>query len=169
MAHPPVHLPETVQRVALALKEKGVSTEIRMLEESTRTAREAADAIGCSIGQIVKSLVFVASGEPFLALVSGEHRVDLKKLERLLKAPVRQATAAEVKSATGFAVGGVPPLGHRSHMEVFIDESLLAHAQVWAAAGHPNSVFPIDPGALARATGGRLVDLRESPSEHPSP
>lgn len=158
------HLPDSVRRVARALEEKGVISEIRMLDESTRTAHEAASAIGCSIGQIVKSLVFVAKNEPFVALVSGANRADMKKLEQLLQAPVRRATASEVKAASGFAIGGVPPLGHASEMRVFIDETLLTYEQVWAAAGHPNSIFPIDPAALANATGGNLVDLREDPT-----
>lgn len=157
--HP--HLPESVQRVAQALEEKGIVTEIQVLEQSARTAQEAADAIGCSIGQIVKSLVFVAGEEPFIALVSGDNRVDVKKLEKLLQAPVRRATAAEVKTAAGFAIGGVPPLGHASGMRVFVDESLLAYERVWAAAGHPNSVFPIDPAELVKASGGQVVDLKE--------
>lgn len=156
-----IHLPHSVQRVARALEERGVSTEIRMLERSTRTAQEAADAIGCSIGQIVKSLVFVADHEPFIALVSGENRVDLEKLEKLLQAPVRRATAAEVKTATGFAIGGVAPVGHVAEMRVLVDETLLTYEQVWAAAGHPNSVFPIDPAALTKAAGGQVVDLKE--------
>ena len=121
------NLPAAVQRVAMTLREKGVSTEIRMLEQSTRTAQEAADAIGCTIGQIVKSLVFAADDQPFIALVSGENRVDVKKLEKLLQASVRRATANEVKEASGYAIGGVPPLGHASEMRVLVDETLLAY------------------------------------------
>jgi len=155
------HLPEPVRRVARALEEKGLPAEIRMFEQSTRTAQEAADAVGCAVGQIVKSLVFVAADEPFLALVSGENRVDVKKLEKVLGAPVRRATAEEVKAASGFAIGGVPPLGHVSEMRVFVDETLLNYEQVWAAAGHPNTVFPVDPRALTKATGGQVVDLKE--------
>lgn len=155
------HWPASVQRVAAALKEKGVETEIRMLEFSTRTAREAAEAVGCTLGQIVKSLVFAANDRPFIALVSGQNRVDLRKLENLLQARVRQATAAEVKAATGYAIGGVPPLGHASQMRVFVDETLLTYDRVWAAAGHPHSVFPVDPAELVRACGGQVVDLKE--------
>lgn len=156
-----IHLPESVQRVAQVLTEKGVSSEIRMLEQSTRTAQEAADSIGCSIGQIVKSLVFVANDEPFIALVSGENRVDVKKVEKLFGVPVRRAMAAEVKSASGFAIGGVPPFGHVREMRVVVDEDLLTHEKVWAAAGHPNSVFPIHPAELTKVSGGQVVDLKE--------
>lgn len=155
-------LPQSVQRVAKALEEKGIAAEIRLLEKSTRTAQEAAETIGCKIGQIVKSLVFVAGDEPFVALVSGENRVDVRKLEALLDAPVRRASAEEVKAAAGYSIGGVPPLGHASSMRVFIDEDLLAYETVWAAAGHPHSVFPITPGALVEASGGAVVDLKEA-------
>jgi prolyl-tRNA editing enzyme YbaK/EbsC (Cys-tRNA(Pro) deacylase) len=161
MEQSPTSLPAAVRRVAAALNEKGVSIDIRMLEESTRTAQEADDAIGCAIGQIVKSLVFAADDQPFIALVSGENRVDVAKLEKLLQAPVRRATAAEAKEASGFAIGGVPPLGHTTEMRVFIDETLLAYERVWAAAGHPNSIFPIEPAELVRASGGTVVDLKE--------
>lgn len=155
------HWPASVQRVAAALKEKGVETEIRMLEQSTRTAQEAAEAVGCTIGQIVKSLVLAADDRPFIALVSGQNRVDLAKLEKLLEARVRRATAAEVKEATGYAIGGVPPLGHASKMRVFVDETLLTYDRVWAAAGHPHSVFPVDPAELVRACAGQVIELKE--------
>lgn len=161
MEHDVTHLPESVQRVARALKEKGIQTEIRMLEQSTRTAQEAADAVRCAIGQIVKSLVFVADDRPLIALVSGENRVDLGKLERLLGTSVRRATADEAKEATGYAIGGVPPLGYATEMSVLVDETLLKYEQVWAAAGHPHSVFPVEPAELVRACGGRVVDLKE--------
>jgi len=161
MNQQPQDLPAPVQRVAQALEGKGITPRIRVFDRSTRTAQEAAEAIGCSIGQIVKSLVFVAGEEPFVALVSGANRVDLAKLENILRSPVRKATAEETKAATGFAIGGVPPLGHTSPLRVFIDEDLLAYEQVWAAAGHPSSVFPISPGELVRATGGKLADLKE--------
>lgn len=132
-----------------------------MLEQSTRTAQEAADAVRCAIGQIVKSLVFVADDRPLIALVSGENRVDLGKLERLLGTSVRRATADEAKEATGYAIGGVPPLGYATEMSVLVDETLLKYEQVWAAAGHPHSVFPVEPAELVRACGGRVVDLKE--------
>lgn len=156
-----LELPLPVQRVARALEAKGITPAIRFFDQSTRTAQQAAEAIGCSIGQIVKSLVFVAGEEPFVALVSGANRVDLAKLETILGSPVRKANAEETKAATGFAIGGVPPLGHSSPLRVFLDDSLLEYEQVWAAAGHPHSVFPVAPADLARATGGEVVDLKE--------
>jgi len=161
LEHDVTHLPESVQRVARALKEKGIQTEIRMLEQSTRTAQEAADAVRCAIGQIVKSLVFVADGQPFVALVSGENRADLSKLEDCLRAQIQRATADQAKEATGYAIGGVPPLGHASKLQVFVDETLLAYDRVWAAAGHPHSVFAIEPAELVRASGGQVVDLKQ--------
>lgn len=154
-------LPAAVQRVASALKEKGVTAEIQVLEESARTAQEAAEAVGCAIGQIVKSLVFVADGQPFVALVSGENRADLSKLEDCLRAQIQRATADQAKEATGYAIGGVPPLGHASKLQVFVDETLLAYDRVWAAAGHPHSVFAIEPAELVRASGGQVVDLKQ--------
>lgn len=159
------HLPESVRRVAQALKEKGIAAEIQVLEQSARTAQEAAEAVGCAVGQIVKSLVFTADDRPFVALVSGENRVDLGKLERLLQARVRRATAAEAKEATGYAIGGVPPLGHATPMPILIDETLLAYPRVWAAAGHSHSVFAVEPAELVRACGGRVVDLKEDNQE----
>lgn len=154
-------LPETVRRVASALEAKGVRADIRMLSQSAKTAQEAAEAVGCALGQIVKSLVLVAGDQPFIALVSGENRVDMEKLSRLFHAPVRRAAPDEVKAATGFAIGGVPPLGHASPLQVVVDETLLTYETVWAAAGHPHSVFAIAPSELVRACGGRVVDLKE--------
>jgi|SRR5690606_29566335 len=153
--------PPSVERVARALAEKGVNTEITTFPQSTRTADEAAAALGCQVAQIVKSLVFmVDEKQPIVALVSGAHRADVAKLRQAVRGEVRQATAQEAKEATGYAIGGVPPLGHRQALPIFIDPTLLQYERVWAAAGHPTTVFPIDPHELVAATGGSVIDLK---------
>ena len=148
-----------IERVRAALQEKGVNTQIVEFEQSTRTAQEAAEAIGTSVGQIVKSLVFVAGGQPFLALVSGANQADTDKLGALMGAPVERADARTVREATGFAIGGVPPVGHITPLVTFIDEDLLQYDEVYAAAGTPHAIFRITPAELVRITGGRVVAL----------
>ncbi|HEY8497035.1 MAG TPA: YbaK/EbsC family protein [Limnochordales bacterium] len=148
-----------IERVRAALREKGVDTEIVEFAQSTRTAQEAADAIGTSVAQIVKSLVFVAGGQPFLALVSGANQADTDKLAALMGAPVERADARIVREATGFAIGGVPPVGHATSLVTFIDEDLLQFEEVYAAAGTPHAIFRITPQELVRITGGRVVAL----------
>lgn len=148
-----------VERVRAALREKGVDTEIMEFAQSTRTAQEAADAIGTSVAQIVKSLVFVAGGQPFLALVSGANQADTGKLSALMGAPVARADARTVREATGFAIGGVPPVGHAKSLVTYIDEDLLKFEEVYAAAGTPHHIFRITPQELVRITGGRVVAL----------
>jgi prolyl-tRNA editing enzyme YbaK/EbsC (Cys-tRNA(Pro) deacylase) len=144
-----------------ALK-RGVSPEILEFPEGTKTAADAARAVGCEIGQIVKSLVFVADGVAVVALTSGQNRVDSTALARLMEASsVRQATAEEAREATGFAIGGTPPFGHPRPLRVFVDRDLLAHEVVWAAAGTPQAVFAITPHELLAASGGTPADIRE--------
>ncbi len=147
------------QKVAAALEAAGVHTSVVEFAESTRTAEEAAAAIGTTVGQIVKSLVFMAGDEPVLALVSGSNRLDTARLAARLGRPVRRASADEVREASGFAIGGVPPLGHARPFDVFIDRDLSAYEVVYAAAGTPNAVFPITPSDLERVTGGAVLDL----------
>src|SRR5690606_961324 len=121
----------------------GLALDVTRYPEGTRTAEDAARAIGCAVGQIVKSLVFIAGKEPIIALVSGANRADTGALSRLCGGvPVRQARAAEVREATGFAIGGVPPFGYPRPLPVFIDRDLAAYHVVWAAAGTPDTVFP---------------------------
>jgi prolyl-tRNA editing enzyme YbaK/EbsC (Cys-tRNA(Pro) deacylase) len=119
------------------LRERGLDVEVRVLPDSTRSAPEAAAACGCELGQIVKSLVFVVDGEPTMVLCAGDRRVDEEKLG----ARVRQASADEVREATGFAIGGVPPLGHDRVLPTVVDETLRRFETVWCAAGTPNAVF----------------------------
>ncbi len=153
----------SAQRVADAAKQLGLSIDIVSFAQSTRTAEEAAAAIGCAVGQIVKSLVFTVKGEPVIALVSGSNQLDTRKLAELFnvgRKQVERANAETVRAATGFAIGGVPPFGHAASPAMFIDEDLTRYEIVWAAGGTPNTVFSIRPDELARATSGRVVSLK---------
>lgn len=151
-----------VQRVEAALREQGISATIVEFDESTRTAEEAARAVGTAVERIVKSLVFLAGERPVLVLVSGRNRVDLGRLGAVLDAPVRRADAGQVREATGYVIGGVPPLGHATPLPVLMDADLLGYDMVYAAAGSPNAVFPIAPDALVRVTGARVLELKEA-------
>ena len=151
---------QSVQRVVDALRAAGLDAEIHELSASTRTAEEAAAAVGTTVPKIVKSLVFLADDAPILALVSGSNRLDTDRLGAELGRKIARADAATVRATTGFAIGGVPPLGHATRLEVLVDRDLLQHDVVWAAAGTPHAVFPIAPDALVSATGGRVVDLK---------
>ncbi len=143
----------------------GHPVEVRRFPEGTKTAQDAARAIGCEVGQIVKSLVFVADGRPVLALTSGANRVDLERLGEAAGAgEVRRATPEEAREATGFAVGGTPPFGHPARVRTFLDRDLLGHDEVWAAAGTPDAVFPLTPAELRRTALAEVVDLKEGPS-----
>ena len=134
--------------------------EVRRFPEGTRTAEDAARAIGCELGQIVKSLVFIAAGKPVVALVSGENRLDPRRLAGIAGEPVAKADAETTRAATGFAIGGVPPFGHSSALPVYIDRDLLGYPLVWAAAGRPDSVFAIEPARLLEVSGGQPADLK---------
>ena len=139
----------------------GIASEIKEMPDSTRSAGEAATAIGCDVAQIVKSLVFraVDSDAPVLVLASGAVRVDETKLGAAIGEPVEQATGRFVRERTGFAIGGVAPVGHSGPLVTYMDESLLVHEVVWAAAGTPRSVFPIAPEELVRAANAEVTDL----------
>ena len=152
---------DAVERFEEAARALGSAVAVRRFPEGTRTAVDAAAAIGCDVGQIVKSLVFVGDGGAFLALTSGSNRADPVRLAALVGSQeVRKATAEEAREATGFAIGGTPPFGHPRHLRVFVDRDLMAHPVVWAAAGTPDSVFPISPQDLLRLSGGHVVDLK---------
>jgi Cys-tRNA(Pro) deacylase len=147
-------------RVQQALEAMGIAASIAEFPQGTKTAQDAARAIGTALGQIVKSLVFVADDRPVLVLASGSNRVDLTKLARLAAASrVERAGADLVRSATGFAIGGVPPVGLASPLEVYVDRDLLQYPVVYAAAGTPTAIFPIAPPELVRITSGRSGDL----------
>jgi prolyl-tRNA editing enzyme YbaK/EbsC (Cys-tRNA(Pro) deacylase) len=138
----------------------GLDVDVRTLDRSTATVQDAADAVGCAAGEIAKSLVFVADGDPVLCIASGAHRVDLDRLAGVLDvAAVRQATPDEVRAATGFAVGGVPPFGH--DIPTVLDETLLTHGCVWAAAGDGHSLFSVDPQRLVDCTGATVARVAE--------
>lgn len=152
----PLH--PNVQRVVRAAASAGLSIEVIRFPHGTRTAEDAARAVGCSVAQIVKSLVFMVDGDPVMALVSGVDRLDPDRLATEMHGThVRRADGDEARAATGYAIGGVPPIGHARPLPVLIDEHLLAHDEVWAAAGLPDAVFRIAPLDLARAAGARRV------------
>ncbi|MFC7923834.1 YbaK/EbsC family protein [Streptomyces cinereoruber] len=147
---------------AAALEELGLDVEVRRFPDETRTAQQAADAIGCAVAEIVKSLVFAADGVPVLVLMDGASRVDVERVREELGAEkVTRADAKVVRETTGYAIGGVPPFGHRTRTRVLADRGILAHEVVWAAAGTPHTVFAIDPKSLVAHAGGTLVDVRE--------
>ena len=153
----------SARRVQEALAARGFDFEVREFPESTRTSAEAAAAIGCAVGEIAKSLVFrgAESGEAVLIIASGANRVDPAKAEALLGEAIGRADADFVRAATGFAIGGVPPLGHDRPLVTLIDEDLLAFEDVWAAAGTPNAVFRLSPKDLSELTGGRVGDVKQ--------
>jgi prolyl-tRNA editing enzyme YbaK/EbsC (Cys-tRNA(Pro) deacylase) len=152
--------PPAAARVQAALEARGVRSEVILLAESARTAAEAAAACGVGVGQIVKSLVFLAGDEPILVLVSGANQADERRLAALSGRTVRRADADAVRESTGYAIGGVPPVGHPRPLRVFIDRDLLGHERLIAAAGTPHAVFPISPADLCRVTGGAVADLK---------
>lgn len=152
----------SVDRVREYLKRGGLNIEVMELAESTRTATLAAEAVGSPLGAIVKSLVFMADGKPVLVLVSGDQRADHKKLEKILKARrVTIANADQVREATGFAIGGVPPVAHRIRLPTLVDKNLGRFETVYAAAGSPRAVFPISYEKLVEITEGQLADVTE--------
>lgn len=155
------NLTASAQKVQDALTALGFSMQVVELPASTRTAVEAAQAVGCDVGQIVKSLIFKGrdSGRPLLILASGANRVDLEKAAAVVGDELDKADADFVRQHTGFAIGGVPPLGHAEALETLIDVDLLQYQEIWAAAGTPNAVFCLSPADLQRVTGGRVVNI----------
>ena len=153
----------SARRVQEALAARGFAFDVKEFPESTRTSAEAAAAIGCAVGEIAKSLVFrgAESGEAVLIIASGANRVDSAKAEALLGEAIGRADADFVRAATGFAIGGVPPLGHDRPLVTLIDEDLLAFEVIWAAAGTPNAVFRLSPSDLSDLTGGRIGDVKQ--------
>src|SRR5919202_558090 len=136
----------TTARVAAALRAAGLETEVREFDETTRTAQQAADTPGVAVGAIVKSLCFMADGEPAMVLVSGANRADLRKVRQLLGVSrVTRANADEVRAATGFAIGGVPPVAHARQLRLLLDRDLLRYDELWAAAGTPTASFASRP------------------------
>lgn len=159
-------LSDTAKRVQEALDAvdpTAFADRVRELHEPVRTAQAAADAVGCTVAQIVKSLVFrvgdAAGSRAVLVLVSGANRADTAKLATLLGGEVAMGDPKFVREVTGYAIGGIPPLGHAQALDVVIDSHLMTLGSLWAAAGHPNSLFPLTPDELLRVTGGRVAEV----------
>ena len=152
------------RKVQDALAALGIDREVIELPVIAKTSQQAAAAVGVAVAQIAKSLVFTSNGHPVLVIASGANRVDERKLERLTGGKIRKADADTVKRATGFAIGGVPPVAHAGQLPTFIDRDLLQLQLIYAAAGVPECVFPLSPEELLRATGGTVADLKEDSS-----
>ena len=155
-------LKNSAQRVQDVLKEFNLDFQVVEFSESTRTSQEAADAIGCEIGQIAKTLIFRGkqSLKPVCVIASGKNRVDEKKVAQLVGESIERSDAEFVKQHTGFAIGGVPPVGFAFEIPLLIDQDLMEYLILWAAAGTPNAVFKLTPQDLVRITNGRVVDVR---------
>jgi prolyl-tRNA editing enzyme YbaK/EbsC (Cys-tRNA(Pro) deacylase) len=155
-------LSASARKVQQALQILGMDLEVVELPDSTRTAVEAAQAVGCQVGQIVKSLVFKArrSQRPILVVASGQNRVDERRIEALIGEPLGKADADFVRQHTGFVIGGVPPVGHQEKLETFVDEDLLQYTEIWAAAGTPHAVFHLSPADLVKMTGGQVIRIK---------
>lgn len=153
-----------IERFTEAARVAGLTIEVHRFPQGTRTADDAAAAVGCDVAQIVKSLIFVDDhGEPVLALTSGRHRVDTVALATAAGVTsIVRATPEQARAATGFAVGGTPPFGHPAPVRTFIDPELLRHDVVWAAAGTPDAVFPVSPAALRGLTHAAIANFTET-------
>jgi prolyl-tRNA editing enzyme YbaK/EbsC (Cys-tRNA(Pro) deacylase) len=151
-----------IERFTESARRLGIEPRVQRFPGGTKTASAAAEAIGCDVAQIVKSLVFMADDRPVIALTSGANRVDPSKLAVVAGASeARRASPEEARAATGFAVGGTPPFGHPHTLPAYIDPALLAFQEVWAASGTPDSVFPLPPSELVRATGAETANFTE--------
>jgi prolyl-tRNA editing enzyme YbaK/EbsC (Cys-tRNA(Pro) deacylase) len=150
-------------RVQAALARAGLGYRVIEFPNTTRTAQEAATAIGCEVAQIAKSIVFRIRGDlrPVLVIASGVNRIDEGKVAALVGEPIEKADAAYVRQVTGFAIGGVPPVGHTAPIVTLIDEDLLQYSVIWAAAGTPNAVFELDPPGLLAVTGSSAIDVKQ--------
>ena len=155
-------LSPTAQKVQDLLIEGGFDCTVIEHAESTRTAQEAADRAGCLLGQITKSLIFKGknSGKPILVLTSGANRVDEKLISSYIGEPIGRADADFVREVTGFAIGGVPPIGHAQQMDTYLDEDLMQYPTIWAAAGTPNAIFELTPAALREMTAGHIARVK---------
>jgi prolyl-tRNA editing enzyme YbaK/EbsC (Cys-tRNA(Pro) deacylase) len=149
----------SVERVRDALARSGIESSIVELPGAARTAKAAAEYLGCEVGQIANSLVFRSGADPILVMSSGAKRVDVARLAAVLGGPVDKADADFVRQHTGFAIGGVPPAGHARPLVAIVDEDLLRHERIWAAAGHPHAVFPLAPAHLVEMTGGTVARI----------
>ena len=152
----------TAQKVQDQLTLLGFNCQVIEFQESTRTAQEAAQRAGCTLGQIIKSLIFKGqrTDKPILVLTSGANRVNELRISEYADEPIGRADADFVRTATGFAIGGVPPIGHAQKMETYLDEDLLQYPAIWAAAGTPNAIFELTPDDLQKMTGGKVVKVK---------
>jgi len=155
-------LSSSAQKIQYILNSLGYNYTVIEHAESTRTAQEAADRAGCELGQIVKSLIFRGkmSGKPILVLTSGANRVDEKRISRYAGETISRADADFVRTVTGFAIGGVPPIGHAQDMETYLDEDFLSYQTIWAAAGTPNAIFELKTEDLQKMTNGKMVQVK---------
>ncbi|GAB4578380.1 MAG: YbaK/EbsC family protein [Anaerolineales bacterium] len=154
-------LSPSAQKVQDTLNRFGVTLHVVELPASTRTAAEAATAVGCTVGQIAKSLIFKSQSEKaILVIASGTNRVNEKRISDLLGEPIGKADADFVRAQTGFVIGGVPPVGHAIPLETFVDEDLLQYEVIWAAAGTPNAVFELTPDVLVKISGGQIISVK---------
>lgn len=159
---PVTSLTSSAQKVQDQLRELGFEYTVIEHAGSTRTAQEAAERAGCELGQIVKSLIFKGkeSGKPILVLTSGANRVDEKRISRYAGEPISRADADFVRAVTGFAIGGVPPIGHLLIMDTYLDEDFLQYETIWAAAGTPNAIFELKTQDLQKMTSGKVVRVK---------
>jgi len=150
------------QKVQDVLKALGFANQVVELQVTTRTSADAAQAVGCTVEQIAKSIVFkgIQTHKPILVIASGPNRVNEKRIEELISEPLGKADADYVRKHTGFVIGGVPPVAHLEKLEIFIDEDLLRYEEIWAAAGSPNAVFKLAPSELIKMTGGRVISIK---------
>ncbi len=155
-------LKSSAQKIQKALQARGLNCEVVQMHKTTRTAKDAAQAVGCEMGQIVKSLVFKSkqSRTPILVVASGVNRVNEKVLAQQISEPVKMASPEFVRQMTGFAIGGVPPVGHQHPLTIFIDEDLLQYEEIWAAAGTPHTVFKLTPAELKIITNGTVISVK---------
>src|SRR5688500_14477383 len=155
-------LSPSAQKVDDALRALGYSFNIIERAESTRTAQEAAERAGCELGQIVKSMIFIGktSGKPVLVLTSGANRVDEKRISEYAGESISRADADFVRSVTGFAIGGIPPVGHLQEIETYLDEDFFQYKTIWAAAGNPNAIFELPTKALQAITNAKVARVK---------
>jgi Cys-tRNA(Pro) deacylase len=156
-------LKESAQRVQDLLSQHGLEFKVIEFKELTRTAQEAANVIGCEVGQIAKTLIFKGkkTAKPICVIASGKNRVDEKKIAHYVGEEIEKPDADFVLKHTSFSIGGIPPIGYQFEIKPLIDEDLMAYAEIWAAAGTPNSVFRLSPQSLQKITGGQVVSLRK--------
>jgi prolyl-tRNA editing enzyme YbaK/EbsC (Cys-tRNA(Pro) deacylase) len=157
-------LSASAQCIQDALHSAGFANKVIEFSESTRTAQEAAERVGCQVGQIVKSLIFrgQSTDKPVLVLTSGANRVDENRIGEYLGEKIARADAEFARKVTGFAIGGIPPLAHSSPMETYLDEDLLRYTSIWAAAGTPNAVFELTPSELVAMTKGKILPVKQA-------